>query len=210
MSEQNWIAQQYSKSDYELIEREPCFHGFFKMDRFHFRHKKFNGGWTGVVGREVFVRGDATCLIPYDPVAQKVVLLEQFRVGAVLEDQNPWLIELVAGINDKDETPEALAHREAKEEAGLELISLEPICKYLVSPGGTTEKIHLFCAQVDSTGIGGIFGLDEEDEDIKVHVVAVEDAFAMLKSGLINNAPAIIALQWLELNKDRLDEQWGT
>jgi len=202
------IKQQYGRQDFELIEREPCFDGFFKLERFHFKHKCFDGRWSRRVSREVFVRGDATCVLPYDPEEGTVVLLEQFRVGAVLEHQSPWLIELVAGINDKDELPEQVARREAVEEAGLELQEMIRICEYLVSPGGTTEKVHLYCARVNSQNVGGVYGLPEEDEDIKVHVLALEDAMAMVESGHINNAAAIIALQWLVLNRNRVEQVW--
>ena len=216
------IKQQFGQDDFELIERESCFKGFFKLDRFHFKHKRFDGSWSRNVGREIFVRGNATCVLPYDPVESRVVLLEQFRAGAIsLEDseekaadenieikQNPWLIELVAGINEQGECPEEVARREAIEEADLELGELIHIFDYLASPGGSTEKIHLYCAQVDSRDVGGVFGLDEEDEDIKVHVVSVDDALAMLASGQVNNAAAIISLQWLALNRAKIDQGW--
>ena len=174
------------------------------------------------MSREIFVRGNATCVLPYDPVESRVVLLEQFRVGTVaFEDaelevkalekepaQSPWLIELVAGINEQGEQPEEVARREAVEEADLELGELVHICDYLVSPGGSTEKVHLYCAQVDSRNVGGVFGLEEEDEDIRVHVVTFDDAMLMMESGQINNAAAIISLQWLALNRNKIDENW--
>jgi len=212
------IKQKFGQDDFELLERESCFKGFFKLDRFHFKHKRFDGSWSRNVGREIFVRGNATCVLPYDPVESRVVLLEQFRAGAIPfkgdadenteNKQNPWLIELVAGINEPGERPEDVARREAIEEADLKLDELVHICDYLASPGGSTEKIHLYCAQVDSRDVGGVFGLDEEDEDIKVHVVSVDDALAMLASGQINNAAAIISLQWLALNRAKIDQEW--
>lgn len=209
------IAQQYGQKDFEIIEREPCFQGFFKLDRFHFKHKRFDGSWSRSVGREVFIRGAASCVLPYDPVESSVVLVEQFRIGAVpLESEpveneaSPWLIELVAGINDVGEDPEEVVRREAVEEANLELGELMPICHYLVSPGGTTEKVHLYCAHVDSREVEGVFGLAEEDEDIRVHVVPFDAAMLMIESGQINNAAAIIALQWLALNRSRVDQAW--
>lgn len=202
------INQEFSRQDYELNERESCYSGFFELDKFRFRHKRFDGSWSNAIQREVFVRGDATCVLPYDPVTDQIVLLEQFRVGALLSEKNPWLIELVAGINEAGEEPEDVARREAVEEAGLTLKALESICEYFPSPGGTCENVHLFCALVDSQGVGGIYGLPEEDEDIKVHVIDVADVPELLSSGQINNSPAIIALQWLLLNKERLKAQW--
>ena len=211
----NMIKQQYGLNDFEITEREPCFKGFFKLDRFHFRHKRFDGSWSRSVGREIFVRGDATCVLPYDPVERSVVLVEQFRIGAVplsneamVEKTSPWLIELVAGINEEGEKPEDVARRESVEEANLTLGELVPICQYLASPGGTNEKVHLFCAQVDSRNAGGVFGLAEEDEDIRVHVVSFDAAMLMIESGQINNAAAIIALQWLALNRERIEQAW--
>jgi len=202
------IQQEFGKNDLELLERESCYDGFFKLDKFHFRHKRFDGTWSRTVTREIFVRGNATCVLPYDPVENKVVLLEQFRIGAVLENQTPWLLELVAGINEEGEEPESVARREAVEEANLALGQLKKICEYLVSAGGTTEKIFLYCAFVDSRHASGVHGLLEEDEDIKVHTVSVDDALTMVQSGEINNAAAIIALQWLALNKKSLDQDW--
>ena len=214
-TEINMIKQQYGHEDFEITERESCFEGFFKLDRFHFKHKRFDGSWSRTVGREIFIRGDATCVLPYDPVESSVVLVEQFRVGSVpLERKSeesgtsPWLIELVAGINEEGENPEDVARREAVEEANLELGDLMPICKYLVSPGGTTETVHLYCAHVDSREAGGVFGLAEEDEDIRVHVVSFDDAMLMIETGQINNAAAIIALQWLASNRSRVELAW--
>lgn len=202
------IKQKYTRADQELIERETCFAGFFRMERFHFRYRKFNGEWSRQIAREVMVRGSATCALPYDPRTGEVVLIEQIRAGALLEPTTPWLIELVAGINDKDESPEDLVRREAQEEAGLEVLALKHICNYLPSPGGATEKVHLYCAHVDASSAHGVFGLDEEDEDILVHRVSFSDAMSMLHRGQIMNAPAIIALQWLALHRAEIDRLW--
>ncbi len=202
------IRQQFGQDDCELIARRASFKGFFRIDSYELRHKLFEGGWSDVMQREIFVRADATCVLPYDPVEGTVVLLEQFRAPVIGQNQSPWLIELVAGMNEEGEMPPEVATREAKEEANLELLELEPILEYLVSPGGSTEKVYLYCAKVNSLGVGGIHGLAEENEDIKVHVVKLDSALEMLSSGQINNAAAIISLQWLALNKVRLDAKW--
>lgn len=202
------IQQEFGQDDCELIARESCFKGFFKIDRLELRHKLFAGGWSNVMQREIFIRADATCVLPYDPVEGTVVLVEQFRAPVLGQNQSPWLIELVAGMNEVGELPEDVAVREAKEEADLTLLELEPIMEYLASPGGSTEKVYLYCARVDSRDVAGIHGLEEENEDIKVHVVSVEAALSMLDSGQINNAAAIISLQWLVLNKEKLDAKW--
>ncbi len=204
------IDQQFNQQDCELLQRESCFQGFFKIDRLTLRHRLYSGEWSDVMQREIFIRSDATCVLPYDPMEGTVVLLEQFRAPLLGQTQSPWLIELVAGMNEPGESPLDVAHREAKEEADLHLLDIEPILEYWVSPGGSTEKVSLLCARVDSLNAGGVHGLDDEQEDIKVHVVSVEAAMNMVQEGQINNAAAIISLQWLVLNRARLDDRWKT
>ena len=114
------IQQEFDQNDCELIARESCFKGFFRVDRFELRHRLFSGAWSPIIEREIFIRADATCVLPYDPVEGTVVLVEQFRAPIVGQQQSPWLIELVAGMNEEDEVPEHVAKREAKEEADLE------------------------------------------------------------------------------------------
>lgn len=198
---------QFNAKDVTVEKRETVFSGFFRMDKLWLTHPRFDGRDMPVFTRELFVRGDATCVLPYDPVRDEVVLLEQFRLGALGRDQSPWLLELVAGMNEDGETPEAVAQREGQEEAGLSFGRLDRICDYLVSPGGTTEMIHLFCGLISTEGAGGLFGIEPEHEDIRAHVVRAEDAIAMIHDGRINNAAAIIALQWLELNRSRLRKE---
>lgn len=193
----------------EILEREQCFRGFYKLDRLHLRHEQFAGGMGPTISRELFVRHDAVCVLPYDPQRDCVVLLEQFRVGAMAKADNPWLLELVAGLIDKDEEPEEVAHREAQEEAGLQLSSLWPITNYFPSPGGSDELVHLFLARCDSEGVGGVHGLAEEGEDIRVHVWPLEDALQAVRDGRINNAASIIALQWLALNRAEVRGLWA-
>lgn len=202
------ITQQFGRDDCELIACKPCYTGFFRIDRYQFRHKLFAGGWSPTIEREIFIRADATCVLPYDPVEGTVVLLEQFRAPVIGRSQSPWLIELVAGMNEEGEQPEEVAVREAKEEADLELLALEPILEYLATPGGSSEKVYLYCAKISSIGVKGIHGLEDENEDIKVHVVSLASAMEMVASGLINNAAAIISLQWLSMNKQKLDAKW--
>ncbi len=195
---------QFTASDVNVEKRETVFHGFFRMDKLWLTHPRFDGRQMPVFTRELFIRGDATCVLPYDPVRDEVVLLEQFRLGALGRTQSPWLLELVAGMNEEGESPEDVARREGQEEAGLNFSRLEKICDYLVSPGGSTEMIHLFCGEVSTESAGGIFGMEHEHEDIRAHVVAADEAIAMISDGRINNAAAIIALQWLQLNRSRL------
>ncbi|MBK1852763.1 MULTISPECIES: NUDIX domain-containing protein [unclassified Marinobacter] len=199
---------QFKASDVKIEKRETVFQGFFRMDKLWLTHPRFDGRSMPQFTRELFIRGDATCVLPYDPERDEVVLLEQFRLGALGREQSPWLLELVAGMNEDGETSEEVAQREAEEEAGLSFSKLEKICDYLVSPGGTTEMVYLYCGKVSTESAGGLFGLDEESEDIRAHVVSADDAIAMITDGRINNAAAIIALQWLELNRTRLRAGW--
>mgnify|MGYP003557270155 FL=1 len=195
--------------DVEVVEREACFRGFYQLDRLHLRHRLFAGGMGKLINRELFVRHDAVCVLPYDPQRDCVVLIEQFRVGALDKSVNPWLIELVAGLIDKDEQPEEVARREAVEEAGLELAELWPLTQYYPSPGGSDERVHLYGGRCDSRGAGGVHGLEEEGEDIRVLVWSLDEALAALDDGRIDNAASIIALQWLALNRDKVRERWA-
>ncbi|SDA96132.1 ADP-ribose pyrophosphatase [Pseudomonas sp. NFACC15-1] len=193
----------------DIVKRETCFKGFYKLDRLVLRHELFAGGMSREISRELFVRHDAVCVLPYDPQRDEVVLIEQFRVGAIGKTTNPWLVELVAGLIDKDEQPEEVAHREAQEEAGLVFAALWPMTRYFPSPGGSNEFVHLFLGRCDSTGAGGLHGLLEEAEDIRVKVWAYEDALQAVRDGRICNAASIIALQWLALNRDEVRGLWS-
>lgn len=209
MTEKTPEPFQFKASDVQVHQRETVFQGFFRMDKLLLSHPRFDGGTMSEFTRELFVRGDATCVLPYDPARDEVVLLEQFRLGAIGRDQSPWLLELVAGMNEEGEKPEEVAQREAEEEAGLSFDRLEKICEYLVSPGGTTEMVYLYAGQVSTENAGGLFGLDHEHEDIRAHVFSAEETFDMIRDGRVNNAAAIMAIQWLQLNRDRLRSEWS-
>jgi ADP-ribose pyrophosphatase len=144
----------------------------------------------------------------YDPDRDEVVLIEQFRVGAVYEPQRAWLIEIVAGAIEDGETAEDVAYREAIEEAGCEIKELLEIQQFYTTPGGCSERITLFCGRVDSTAVGGVHGLVEEDEDIRVSAVKFADVFQMLEDGLIESGIPIIAIQWLYIHRDTLKTRW--
>lgn len=193
----------------EILERETAFQGFFRLDRYRLRHKTHEGGWSQEITREVFERGHCAALLPYDPKRDEVVLLEQFRLPALAAGFAPWLIEIVAGIIDPGETAEQVARRETLEESGREAARLEEVGTYLMSPGGTTESITLYCGEIDAEGAAGIHGLVEEGEDIRVFALPAEEAFEKLRQGEIVNAIGAIALLWLELNRPRLRTRWG-
>ena len=191
-----------------VIDRTLAFDGYFKIIRYRLAHSLFAGGESPELSREIFERGRAVAVLPYNPEQDTVVLIEQFRPGALGVERIPWLIETIAGIVEPDEDLQDVAKREAREEAGLELESLGRIARYFASPGGSTETVDLFVARIDKAEADGIFGLAAEGEDIKVHVASVETARSWLMEGKIKVATTIIALQWLLLNRDRLRTAW--
>lgn len=199
----------FNQQDVEILRREPGFQGFYRLDVLTLRHRQFAGGWGPELERELFVRPDAVCVLPYDPWQDTVVLVEQMRIGALGKRASPWMLELVAGLFDADESPDEVAHREAQEEAGLNLLKLTPIMRYFPSPGGSNEYVHLYCATVDSRGAGGVHGLPEEGEDIRVNILPREAVLQALAQGEIDNAATIIAVQWLQLHGQALREQAG-
>lgn len=193
---------QHTIADVEIIEREIVYRGYFQIARYQLRFKLFKGGWSKIISREVFERGHAAAVLLYDPNLKKVVLTEQLRIGAFGVCENPWMLGLVAGIIEAGETAEEVVRRETLEEAGGTVAELIPIHKYFSSVGGSSESMSLFCAKIDATKFGGIHGLQEEGEDIKIQVLDVMAAFAALDKGLIQVADATIALQWLRINLD--------
>lgn len=200
---------------YEIAKYEVLYQGMFRMARYTLRYRLFNGEWSDFFSREVMERKSAAAILPYDPTLDLVVLIEQFRVGAIAPTQgpwpiaSPWLIEIVAGVLDKPtDQPEAVATREANEEAGCEILDIYPICEYFVSPGGSNEYIQLFCGKIDASQAGGIFGLQEENENIRTLVLPTREAIAMLKAGKVNTSPAIISLQWLQANNEIIKNYW--
>jgi ADP-ribose pyrophosphatase len=192
----------------DLLAQTTVYQGYFRMERYRLRHRRFDGGWSGAMDREVFVRPPAAAVLPYDPDRDAVVLIEQFRIGAFAAGVEPWLIEIVAGVVEPGETPEAVVRREALEEAGCAIAALEPIGRVLPSPGGDAELIHLYCGRVDSAGLGGLHGLAGEHEDIRAFVLPFAAAFARVAEAAVTNANALIAVQWLALNRDRLRRLW--
>ena len=196
---------------FEILERSVGYKGFLRVEKYRMRHELFTGGWSDEITRECMERDHAVAVLLYDPDLDQIILLEQFRVGAILFPGRPWLTEIVAGIMDNPhETSTDVARREVSEEAGCEILALVPICQYLVSPGGTSETITLFCGRVNANTVlsDSTRGVSNEHEDIKVRVVPRAEVMCLLHEGCINSAASIIALQWLEINLPRLLEQW--
>ncbi|TAN47608.1 MAG: NUDIX domain-containing protein [Methylococcaceae bacterium] len=193
-----------SHKAFEVLERSTRYQGFFRIAVLRLRHTLFQGGWSALLTRELFERGDSVAVVPYDPRQDKVVLIEQFRVGAIDDAANPWLWEVVAGVVENGESLHEVARRETLEEAGCAIQHLLPIGSFYTTPGGSSEKATLYCAIVDCTGLGGVLGLAEEHEDIRVHVLDFAGVQAMLERGAINSTIPYIGLQWLAQHRERL------
>jgi ADP-ribose pyrophosphatase len=197
-----------ARDDVEVIEREATYRGYLRIDRLRLRHRKFAGGWTDEVIREVMDRAHAVAVLPYDPNRDEVVLIEQFRPGVFVDGGNPWMIEDIAGIIENDEPLESVARRETREEAGLEIKNLLRIGGVYASPGVFTEFVHIYLAHVDSGAAGGIHGVDHEHEDIRVFACSLTDAVKMMNNGQILICHAVVALQWLLLNRESVRSAW--
>jgi ADP-ribose pyrophosphatase len=205
------------KSDIDLIEQKTFFQGYFRVDQYKLRHKKFEGGMTDTMTREIFERGHSSIVLLYDPDLDKVVLIEQFRMGAFAatastwfsDDYSPWLIEAVAGIIEDGETPEDVARREVVEEAGCELLDLLPINQFFISQGGSSESCFTFFGRVDSTKAGGDHGIKQEHEDILVFVADADEAFNWAKTGKVVYMVLANVLQWLQINRDDVRANWS-
>lgn len=212
-------TEHFGVKDVEVIDKVRAHDGYFKVDRYELRHRKHEGGTTDIMHREIFERGHAVAVILYDPDLDKLVFIEQFRPGAYAAfnspwfdeaSQSPWLLECVAGIIDAGQTPPEVAKRECREEANCEVLDLLPITHYLVSPGGSTESMFLYCARTDASNVGGIHGLDHEHEDIRVLSIGSDTALQWLDEGRFNNSMTLIAMQWFKLNLTDLRNRWAS
>lgn len=196
------------RDDAEILDVETVWKGFFRVDRLRLRHRLFAGGWGQPIIREVFERGHAAALLPYDPMRDEVVLIEQFRTGALTAGAYPWLVEIVAGIIEEGESAEDVVRRETVEEAGCEVTEVVPVMDVFTTPGGSSERIAIFIGRVDARGVGGIHGLADEGEDIRVFTESLDAALERMASGGINNLIAVAALQWLALNRGEVRRNW--
>lgn len=206
----------FTEDDFEIVDRKVLYEGIFRYVQYQLRHRLFKGDWTPVLSRDLIERTCAAGILPYDPILDQVVLISQFRPGALTHTKthdssakvSPWLLEIVAGVLGKAEKPAEVAVREAQEEAGCRVLELYPINDYFVSPGGSDEYIHLYCGRIDASGINGTHGLEEENEDIFAFALPADEAFELLRQGKIKTAPALVALQWLQINRNFLRDFW--
>jgi len=192
----------------QLVRHEVAYQGYFKVGRYFFRHSLHQGGESAVISREVFERGQAGAVLPYDPVRDEVVLIRQFRAGAYVAGHHPFTWEAVAGIIEANETAEAMIHREAVEEAGLKIADVLPIANVMLTPGACSESCQVFLGRVDTGTAGGVFGLKSEGEDILVKVMPFAAAYALVERNEVDDAVGVIALQWLALHRDEVRKRW--
>jgi len=171
----------------------------FKVEEAHLRHEKFNGEMSNVMRRISLERGDSVAVIVFNLTTNKIILVNQFRYPSY-KNGHGWLIEAIAGIVDPGESPEESARREVQEETGLSISSLENISTFYPSPGGSSERIHLFYSEVsgENAKYKGTGGLVSEGEDIKAEELSLADALSKIKSHEIMDAKTIIGIYWLE------------
>ncbi len=202
------LHPEFSHKHVSILSRKPLHAGYLCVDELILRHRLFAGGDSEPFRRELIVRPPGVGILLYDPLRREAVLVRQFRVGMIDESRSPWMLELVAGMVDKDEEPLQVAERESREESGIQPVSAVRICDYYNSPGVGNEHISLFCGRVDAGAAGGVHGLQEEHEDIETVVVSYDDLVNAVEAGIINNAMTIIAVQWLQIHHDELLRLW--
>lgn len=199
--------------DWEIKQSKRNYDGHFKVDQLIVQHELFSGGVSKELVRERVSRQNAVAVLPYDPNRDEVVLVEQFRVGATDDgeaDSNPWLIEIIAGLVEEGEQYEAVAVRESLEEANCIIEELHHVSSFLPSPGGFSEYAHVYIANTNTEGLGGVCGLEEEGEDIRVHVVSADKAIQMLHQGEIRSAIPMITMYNFILLREELRERWSS
>lgn len=194
------MTTDFSIKDVEILDNEVCYSGFMQLNKLVLKHRLYRGGWSASLQREVVHRAPGVGVLLYDPDLDKVLMVEQFRIGCLEDGQGPWKLELVAGLIDKDETAEDVAIREAGEEADAVIDRVIPVCEYYHSPGSSSERLSIFCARIDARREEGVYGLDHEHEDIRTVILSREEAEQAIRDGVIDNAMSIIALQWLNIN----------
>lgn len=195
-------------ADLDVIETKLIHRGYFDVRRWRFRHRRFDGTWSPELDREICEKGPAVVVLPYDPVLDRVVLIEQLRIAGHAGGSSPWLIETVAGAVEKGESPEESARRELKEEAGLEAQALAFMGSGLPTPGTASEVFHGFVARVDAVGVGGVHGNIGEAEDIRAFVLEFDKALDWWREGRIGMLPAVTLLLGLAVERQRLRAEW--
>lgn len=203
------LPGQDSPTQVEMAENAFRHRGFMDFSVMKLRHERFAGGMTPVIDRDVCYRSYAVAIVLYDPKADVLVMVEQFRVGAFAAGVNPWMLEFVAGMVKPGEDAADVAVREAQEEAGCVPFNVRLVYSMLPSPGGCTEIVEIFAGLVDSTGIGGIHGVEEEVEDIRVHLVPADKAIALMDENRVPSGFTLLGLSWFARHRDALRREAG-
>jgi ADP-ribose pyrophosphatase len=205
MTPWNWLPA-WQQTDVEIKADNSVYRGFYHVREFELRHRCFSGQWSAWLKREQIRRADAAAVLLWDPEQDKIIMIEQFRMGlmGVYADQSPWLLEIVAGLLDSGEDPAQTVRREALEEAGYEISTLHPLGQFYNTPGGFSEKTHLFCGIVTAREKGEIHGLAHDHEDILTHVLDAGVVINALETGkLVTSASTVIALGWLKEKRSK-------
>ena len=190
--------------------KRSVYKGFFSVEEHDLTYQKFNNEQSNVVTRSTLVSSDAVIVLPYDPINDRILLIEQFRAGPYVKgDENPWVLEPIAGLIDEGETPESAGIREAQEEAHLEIKRLELVARSYPSPGISTEFFHQYIGLVslpEETNL--VSGLESEAEDIRSHIFSYEEFYKMIVEGEMNVGPAILLGLWLSKNRKSLIKKY--
>ncbi len=195
----------------DVREDRIAWNGRFPLQVVRFTYERFDGARSGELTWELWRRGEAVVVLPYDPWSDRVALIEQFRLPALAAGMPPVMTECIAGLRETHEEPTGAALRETREEAGLEPDLLESMGRYMLMQGGCDETVELFCARVRlEPGAGGTFGLASEHEDIRLLAMPADDAFTLLDEQRIRNATCALSLMWLRHHRARLREAWGS
>ena len=184
---------------YKILNKKNLYSGFFNLNKYEFVHKKHDGNWTNTVEREVFSGAEVSGLLPYDPIKNEIILLQQFRAGALSRYDKDYLYEIVAGIINKNEKAEETAKRECIEETGCKVKKITPILSYFPAPGSSESYYHLYLGEINSFDGKRIMGLEDENEDILVKSFKIDEVRQLLKEKKIMNGLTLIALQWFFL-----------
>lgn len=195
--------------EYEIDEKTMACSGYLKLYRYIVSYRAFGGGWLKRVSREVVANGEAVVVLPYDPKMDAIVVTEQFRIGAMAAGRNPWVLGLVAGMMHAGEVEEDVGRREGLEEINCKISRMKKIADFMPSPGISSEVVHVYAGEVDASGAGGIGGVADEKEDIRISVLSADEALRLFSEGRFISAASVVALQWLAANRAGLRREWG-